>query len=146
MVQNVSQVEVNLDEGGVLHSPFHDAKPWKLLNPSGPTKFSNMCKDVSWKKRECKPEVAEAAPSISGCQDTVKWKARVEKRPEAASLHSTLLEKVCPEPVLTELLRSEAAADMVPTDGSEYHVLAVDDSIIDQKVIERLLKTSCYKG
>lgn len=146
MVQKVSQIEVNLDEGGVLHSPFHDAKTWKLLNPSGPTKFSNMCKDVSWKKRECKPEVAEAAPSISGCQDTVKWKARVEKRPEATSLHSTLLENVRPEPVLTELLRSEAAADMVPTDGSEYHVLAVDDSIIDQKVIERLLKTSCYKG
>ena len=28
----------------------------------------------------------------------------------------------------------------------EFHVLAVDDSIIDRKVIERLLKISCCKG
>ena len=26
------------------------------------------------------------------------------------------------------------------------HVLAVDDSIIDRKVVEKLLKNSCYKG
>lgn len=28
---------------------------------------------------------------------------------------------------------------------SQYHVLAVDDSIIDRKLIERLLKTSSYQ-
>ena len=26
------------------------------------------------------------------------------------------------------------------------HVLAMDDSIIDRKVVEKLLKNSCYKG
>lgn len=29
---------------------------------------------------------------------------------------------------------------------SKYHVLAVDDSLIDRKLIERLLKTSSYQG
>lgn len=29
---------------------------------------------------------------------------------------------------------------------SRFHVLAVDDSLIDRKVIERLLKTSSYQG
>lgn len=33
-----------------------------------------------------------------------------------------------------------AAAD------SQFHVLAVDDSLIDRKLIERLLKTSSYQG
>jgi len=28
---------------------------------------------------------------------------------------------------------------------SQFHVLAVDDSIIDLKVIEKLLQNSCYK-
>lgn len=29
---------------------------------------------------------------------------------------------------------------------SQFHVLAVDDSIIDRKLIERLLRTSSYQG
>lgn len=29
---------------------------------------------------------------------------------------------------------------------AQFHVLAVDDSIIDRKLIERLLKTSSYQG
>jgi len=28
----------------------------------------------------------------------------------------------------------------------QFHVLAVDDSLIDRKLIERLLKTSSYQG
>lgn len=28
----------------------------------------------------------------------------------------------------------------------QFHVLAVDDSILDRKLIERLLKTSSYHG
>ncbi|KAM7271281.1 hypothetical protein ACFE04_030495 [Oxalis oulophora] len=31
------------------------------------------------------------------------------------------------------------------TESSQYHVLAVDDSLIDRKLIERLLKTSSYQ-
>lgn len=33
----------------------------------------------------------------------------------------------------------------MPTTKSEFHVLAVDDSIIDRKLIERLLKTASYQ-
>lgn len=29
---------------------------------------------------------------------------------------------------------------------SQFHVLAVDDSLIDRKLIESLLKTSSYQG
>jgi len=29
---------------------------------------------------------------------------------------------------------------------AQYHVLAVDDSLLDRKLIERLLKTSSYHG
>ena len=29
---------------------------------------------------------------------------------------------------------------------AQFHVLAVDDSIIDRKLIEKLLKTSSYQG
>ena len=29
---------------------------------------------------------------------------------------------------------------------SQFHVLAVDDSLVDRKLIERLLKTSSYQG
>nr|UXW62843.1 hypothetical protein [Pinus koraiensis] len=32
-----------------------------------------------------------------------------------------------------------------PVASSQFHVLAVDDSIVDRKVIERLLKISAYK-
>lgn len=30
--------------------------------------------------------------------------------------------------------------------GSQLHVLAVDDSSLDRKLIERLLKSSAYRG
>jgi len=33
-----------------------------------------------------------------------------------------------------------------PEDSHEVHVLAVDDSLVDRKVIERLLKISACKG
>lgn len=34
---------------------------------------------------------------------------------------------------------------VMPTTKSQFHVLAVDDSIIDRKLIERLLKTASYQ-
>lgn len=36
--------------------------------------------------------------------------------------------------------------DVSPCDSEEAHVLAVDDSLVDRKVIERLLKISSFKG
>ncbi|KAK9750885.1 hypothetical protein RND81_02G228500 [Saponaria officinalis] len=42
--------------------------------------------------------------------------------------------------------KSDTCIDLVPSDAlSEVHVLAVDDSLIDRKVIERLLKTTSCK-
>ena len=38
-----------------------------------------------------------------------------------------------------------AALATVATE-TQFHVLAVDDSLIDRKLIERLLKTSSYQG
>lgn len=35
---------------------------------------------------------------------------------------------------------------MVGERGELFHVLAIDDSVIDRKIIERLLKISSYKG
>lgn len=40
----------------------------------------------------------------------------------------------------------DLVSDCSSSGGQEFHVLAVDDSIIDRKVIERLLKISCCKG
>lgn len=34
----------------------------------------------------------------------------------------------------------------IGVDSQEVHVLAVDDSLVDRKVIERLLKISACKG
>lgn len=43
--------------------------------------------------------------------------------------------------------KSESAIDLGSLDSqAEAHVLAVDDSLIDRKVIERLLKTTSCKG
>lgn len=36
--------------------------------------------------------------------------------------------------------------DFSPSDNEEVHVLAVDDSLVDRKVIERLLRISSCKG
>lgn len=39
------------------------------------------------------------------------------------------------------------AVDMArAANRAQFHVLAVDDSLIDRKLIERLLKTSSYQG
>lgn len=35
---------------------------------------------------------------------------------------------------------------MAVASDTQFHVLAVDDSIIDRKLIEKLLRTSCYQG
>ena len=50
-------------------------------------------------------------------------------------------------PILSlSLSDSEFGAIMVMAADSQFHVLAVDDSLIDRKLIERLLKTSSYQG
>lgn len=36
--------------------------------------------------------------------------------------------------------------EFTPVDSEEVHVLAVDDSLVDRKVIERLLRITSCKG
>lgn len=51
--------------------------------------------------------------------------------------------------VAGEILRRNLPGNIEISDGSssgELHVLAVDDSLVDRKVIERLLKISSCKG
>jgi len=38
------------------------------------------------------------------------------------------------------------AFGLSPKKSEQVHVLAVDDSLVDRKVIERLLKVLAYKG
>ena len=44
------------------------------------------------------------------------------------------------------LCMGSSVAAMGMVSDSKFHVLAVDDSVIDRKLIERLLKTSSYQG
>jgi len=49
----------------------------------------------------------------------------------------------------TEVIILDLEFDAMAITGdshSQFHVLAVDDSMIDRKLIERLLKTSSYQG
>lgn len=47
-----------------------------------------------------------------------------------------------------EVMKSADVADYKQEQEQEqhFHVLAVDDSLIDRKLLERLLKGSSYKG
>lgn len=48
--------------------------------------------------------------------------------------------------LLHVLPEKAGVSDQSPTGSEELHVLAVDDSLVDRKVIERLLKISSCKG
>lgn len=45
-----------------------------------------------------------------------------------------------------EVMKSADVADSKQEQEQHFHVLAVDDSLIDRKLLERLLKGSSYKG
>jgi two-component response regulator (ARR-A family) len=86
----------------------------------------------------CKLESA-AVVQVNTCHDTTH---RVGTGDYKAEVELSVIEESraeCPQPDRI----SEISLPSIS--NSEYHVLTVDDSKIDQKVIERLLKTSSYK-
>jgi hypothetical protein len=72
-------------------------------------------------------------------EDPMSLKVVGETTAETMSLLSASVENYCPE--ISENIKQAPGVS-----SFQYHVLAVDDSRIDQRVIEKLLKTSSYKG
>jgi hypothetical protein len=111
-----------------------ESKPGELPDLQG------FCQDATVSSRGVDGKL-EAATSLlaAGQETTICWKRRSKRRPEQHS-GSLLAAASCTDPVSQK--RFAAAISSIP----EAHVLAVDDSIVDRKLIEGLLKTSLYKG
>lgn len=136
-MQSVSKFE------GKVESNMHPSYPWKILVPAERAKLPSKCKDTSRKMRDsCKLDTP-AVVQVNNCHDAAQRVAPVDHKSEAIVENSVTVDEPraeCPVP-------DGISAISIPSiSNSEYHVLAVDDSLIDQKVIERLLKTSSYKG
>lgn len=80
---------------------------------------------------------AERAKLPSKCKDTSRKMIDCVKAVELEKSTST-------EPLREKSSLHEISVPSIS--DFEYHVLTVDDSKLDQKVVERLLKTSSYKG
>lgn len=129
MVQSVSNFEGKVEPS--MHSSYNDLKPWKILLPAERAKLPSKC---VYKSRKLLQRVC------SGGDQKSETKGR---RTPASSCENSCSEESRSEGPQFE----ENTATSIPSiSNAEYHVLAVDDSMIDQKVIERLLKTSSYKG
>ncbi len=115
------------------HPKFQDAVLWKAQMEMKPklATLKGLHEDVVLLKGvDCKPKATSLY--VAG-QDVNCWKRRGKRRLEGSSLPTSYKEPTCQETY---------AATSTP----EAHVLAVDDSNIDRKIIEGLLKTSLYKG
>jgi len=133
-MQSVSKFEGKVEFS--MHSPY----PWKILVPAERAKLPSKCKDTSRKMIDCCKLESAAVVQVNTCHDTTH---RVGTGDFKAEVEISVLEESraeCPQPDRI----SEISLPSIS--NSEYHVLTVDDSKIDQKVIERLLKTSSYKG
>ncbi|XP_073386486.1 uncharacterized protein [Physcomitrium patens] len=133
---------------GLLHQTSGGSKPKKAFKLVGQTKLPDMGLDVLKKTRKRgNSDGATTIPSPAQFfEDTLQKKVVGETRAETISLLSASLDNFCPDLVQKNLLLSELGAiKPAPVNTFQYHVLAVDDSSIDQRVIERLLKTSSYR-
>jgi two-component response regulator (ARR-A family) len=172
---HVSWAQVELKGGGELLPTttnmqglgHQEVVSWKDLMECKPTLSTMLLQGVCQDTLSCKSEVEsklgelpdlqgfcqdatvsskgvdgklEAATSLlaAGQETTICWKRRSKRRPEQHS-GSLLAAASCTDPVSQK--RFSAAISSIP----EAHVLAVDDSIVDRKLIEGLLKTSLYK-
>jgi two-component response regulator (ARR-A family) len=132
-MQSVSKFEGKVEF--TMHSPY----PWKILVPAERAKLPSKCKDTSRKMIDCCKLESAAVVQVNTCHDTTH---RVGTGDFKAEVELSVIEESraeCPQPDRI----SEISLPSIS--NSEYHVLTVDDSKIDQKVIERLLKTSSYK-
>ena len=134
MVQSVSKFEGKVECNMV--------STWKILKPAE-RRFPIICKEKSRKLRDCCKSEGTGCVAANACQSIMHCVGAEVQKDEANDLYdsgSELASEGCPQPEgsSSESIRSKS--------NSEYHVLAVDDSLVDRKVIERLLKISSYKG
>ncbi|XP_024360075.1 two-component response regulator ARR4 [Physcomitrium patens] len=140
MVRKSLEPEVS-NESIVLDS-IQDSKPPKVAE----TKLQDMGFDKPKKARQSYSETSKATAPPTCTEDPVQRKVVGETTAESISLISASIESYCAESVQKELRSDLVGIKPVPVVSSfQYHVLAVDDSRIDQRVIEKLLKTSSYK-
>lgn len=150
MVQSVSNFEGKV-ECNMVSTYVHDLKPWKLLKPAERARFQSICKEKSRKLRDCcRPECTGSLPP-DACQSTVMHCVATEVQIKAEANGLIQLSPV--DDSGSEVSREGSPRpegcirESIPSiSNSEFHVLAVDDSLVDRKVIERLLKISSYKG
>ena len=131
-------------ESAVLHLACQDPNCRDASEIAGLVKLQDMGLNTSKKNRKVNSVAVTATPpprSHNSFEDSVHRKVVGETTAETMSLLSASVENYCPDN--SDLVGSK----QVPSVSSfQYHVLAVDDSRIDQRVIEKLLKTSSYKG
>lgn len=123
---------------------LQDSRPLIISEP----KLQNMGLDTSKKAGQSNGEtlIASSSPPHS-FEDEGHRKLVGETTAETMSLLSASVENYNPDLAQIDLLRSELVGikPMPAASSFQYHVLAVDDSRTDQRVIEKLLKTSSYK-
>jgi len=134
MVQSVSKFE------GKVESSMHSSYPWKILVPAERAKLPSKCKDTSRKMRDCCKLDCTAVVQVNTCHDATQRVGTGDHKAEVEISFTEETRAECPQP------DGISEKSLPSISNSEYHVLTVDDSKIDQKVIERLLKTSSYKG
>lgn len=145
MAQCVSNLEGKAECSVV--SSYHDSKSWEFLKPAERTKFKSISRDKSRKLRDCgKPQGGGVGPSNTS-QSTVRCVGTTDVRAEGYGVYALPVENSNSEESRAgdpqfEVTSAESA---LSKSNTEYHILAVDDSRIDQKVIERLLKSASYK-
>lgn len=142
MVQSVSKCEGKVECS--LVSSFHDVKPLKILKPAERSKFQRICKEKSRKSRDCCK--VEGVPP-SGCKSPSKCFGTEKRKTEADALHLSPVNATnSGNTIEGSPLPSGTPPESIPSiSNSEYHVLAVDDSNFDRRVVERFLKASSYK-
>jgi len=125
---------------------LQDSKPLISSEP----KLQGMGLDTSKKAGQSNAEtlIASSSPPPHSFEDAGHRNVVGETRAETMSLLSASVENYSPDLAEIDLLRSELVGikPMPAASTFQYHVLAVDDSRTDQRVIEKLLKTSSYKG
>uniref|UniRef100_A0A7I4BKH4 Response regulatory domain-containing protein n=1 Tax=Physcomitrium patens TaxID=3218 RepID=A0A7I4BKH4_PHYPA len=133
--------------GSVKLNSFLVSKPRKVSEFAKHKKLKETGSKKSKKTRQSNSEPSIAKPQLSSsAEDPVQRKLVGEKTAESINLISASIESYCADPVHNDLLSELVGTKPVPMiSSSQYHVLTVDDSRIDQRVVEKLLMTSSFK-
>lgn len=139
MVQSVSNCEGKVE----LVSCYGDVKPWKRLEPAVRAKLKRISKKTRT-LRDC-GKLEGAAGST--CESPSLCFGIDDRVAESSDLHLAAVSVTNSGHIReASLLPEEALPESIPSiSNSEYHVLVVDDSNFDRRVVERFLKASSYK-